>query len=137
MQITFSKKQLAKYFPEIEQKRINSVWLALNHINSLDRDYFDVWARKHLPSYMYSRSTKRIDAVLYFCDRYLECHGVEAINTPGHEHSPYWRDTTALYLNSGDSYNPTIVADLEESEFYLTTFADYCDQLTTKEFEEV
>ena len=137
MKITFTKNQLAEYFPEIEQKRINSVWLALNHINSLDRDYFDVWARKHLPSYMYSRSTKRIDAVLWFCDRHLECYGVEAINTPDCEHSPYWIDITSLYLNSGDVYSATLIFDIKESKLHLTTLGDWFDDCTTKEFEEV
>ena len=136
MKINFNKKQLAEYFPEIEQKAVNSVWLALNIINNLDKNHWDTWATKKLPHYMYSRSTKRIDAVLYFCDRQLECHGVEPINNPGAEHSPYWGDITALYLNSGDLYNPTIVADLEESEFHLTTFGDYMDFKVTEEFSD-
>ena len=136
MQITFSKKELAEYFPEIEQKRINSVWLAINHINNLDRDCWDIWARKHLPSYMYSRSTKRIDALLHYANEKLECYGVEAINKPGYIHSPYWMDIVGLYLNSGDTYSASLVYDTEEGLLHLTTFGDYCDQLTTKEFEE-
>ena len=137
MQITFTKKQLAEYFPELEQKTINSVWLALNLINNLDKDHWDTWASKKLPHYMYSRSTKRIDAVMWFCDRQLECHGVEAINIPGHEHSPYWGDTVGLYTNTGNVYTACLIADLENNEFLLTDYAEFVDQLTTKEFEEV
>lgn len=134
MKIIFTKKQLAEYFPELEQKAINSAWLALNIINNLDKDYFDVWAKKKLPHYMYSRSTKRIDAVMWFCDRQLECHGVEAINKSGYIHSPYWEDTVGLYLNSGDVYCSTIVADIEEREFHLTTFADFVDERVNREY---
>lgn len=78
MEIRFSKKELAEYFPDIEQKAINSVWLALNIINDLSKDHFDVWARKHLPSYMYNYQTPRIEGVMWFCDR--SCLNAAALN---------------------------------------------------------
>lgn len=137
MQIRFSKDRLTKYFPEIDSENINNAWYAMTLINCLYQDRWYKWASENLPHYMYNRSTRRLEGVMYYLDKVLECHGVEAINSPGCEHSPYWGDTVALYLNSGDTYSPTIVADLKESEFHLTTFGDYCDRLTTKEFEEV
>ena len=137
MQITFSKKQLAEYFPELEQKAINSVWLALNIISDLDKEYWDTWAAKKLPHYMHSRSTKRIDGVLHYANEKLECHGVEALNKPGYIHSPYWQDIVALYLNSGDCYSATLIFDIEEGALHLSTYADWLERNTIKEFEEV
>ena len=136
MQITFSRKQLAEYFSELEQKTINSVWLALNIINNLDKEYWDTWAAKKLPHYMYSRSTKRIDGVMWFCDRQLECHGVEAINKPGYIHSPYWQDIAALYLNSGDTYSATLIFDIEEGALHLSTYGDWLEDQATKELKK-
>ena len=136
MQITFNKKQLAEYFPELEQKTINSVWLALNLINNLDKDQWDTWAAKKLPHYMYNHSTKRIDGVLHYANEKLECQGVEAINSPGHIHSPYWQDIVALYLNSGDTYSATLIFDVEEGALHLSTYGDWLDDYTTKELKE-
>ena len=137
MEINFSKKQLAEHFPEIEQKEINSVWLALNIINDLNKDHFDIWARKFLPGHLYTYRTPRIQSVMYFANKVLKCYGVEPINCQGSYINKYWQGTVALYLNSGDTYSSTIVADIEESEFHLTTFGDWIERNTIKEFEEV
>ena len=64
-----------------------------------------------------------------YCDRLLETCGVEAIDQPGAYISKYWLDTVALYLNSGDSYTPTILADIEEHQFILTTYGDFVEEL--------
>ena len=73
--------------------------------------------------------------VMYDLAKVLKCHGVEAINSPDAEHSPYWLDTVGLYLNVGDPYIGTVIADLEESKFILSDYAEFIDELATKEFE--
>ena len=134
MQIRFNKDRLAEYFPEIDAEGINKAWYAMSLINCLYQDRWDKWASENLPDYMYNRSTRRLEGVMYYLDKVLECHGVEAINNPGAEHSPYWQDTVGLYLKSGDVYCSTIVADIEEREFHLTTFADFVDERVNKEY---
>lgn len=128
MQLAFSKEELAVHFPKIDSERINKVWTALQIINELDGDRWDRWAEYNLPPEKYNYTTRRLEPVLEYCDYLLETHGVEAIEKEGAYTSRYWLDTIALYLNSGDVYSPTIIADIEESEFILTTFGDFVEQ---------
>ena len=130
MQLRFSKDQLAQAFPEIEADKIDKAWYALKIINDLNADW-DSWVATHIPEYpLYIKlNSRRLEAVMYFCDRTLECHGVENIRQENSYISHYWMDTVALYLNTGDTYNATIVADLENTEFLLTTYGDFVEQL--------
>lgn len=129
MQIAFSLKQLSVHFPKIDSERINQVWTALRIINELDSDRWDKWAEYNLPPEEYNYTTRRLEPVMKYCDHLLETCGVEGIEKEGAYTSKYWLDTIALYLNSGDTYSPTIVADLEENQFILTSYGDFVESL--------
>lgn len=53
-------------------------------------------------------------------------HGVEAIRDEN-VWNDYYGDTIALYVNTGDTYNATIVFDIGEVEFYLTSYGDWLE----------
>lgn len=67
----------------------------------------------------------RVDAILHHCNEALECFGVEAIM--GDCYSPYYGSIVALYVNSGDTYNATIVYDVYQDRFYATTMGDWVE----------
>lgn len=129
MQLAFSKEELAKHFPKIEKERINKVWTALQIINELDGDRWDKWAEYNLPPEKYNYTTRRLEPVLEYCDRLLGTYGIEAIRVEGHYTSKYWQDAVALYLNTGETYQATLIADVEEHEFILSSYGDFVEQL--------
>lgn len=82
---------------------------------------------KKLVSMMQSAQRgKEVDAVLDYADKLLEGHGVEAIRgeniTDG-----YYGDIVALYVNMGDTYNATILFDVDRHKFYATSYGDWVE----------
>lgn len=59
-------------------------------------------------------------------DRLLEHHGTEEIRDED-VWDNYYGDAVALYSNSGDTYNVTVIYDIEEGEFYLTSYGDWLE----------
>jgi hypothetical protein len=51
--------------------------------------------------------------------------GVEAIS--GKDVNRYWMDTVALYINTGDTYNPTILFDTVARKFGITSVGDFVE----------
>ena len=54
----------------------------------------------------------------------IDGFGVEAVN---HESNwdRYWGNAIALYVNTGDTYSPTILYSIEDKQFELTTWGDF------------
>jgi hypothetical protein len=73
-----------------------------------------------------------ISDVMRKIDDLLDGFGVEHISPP--EGYAQWSrggefyNTIGVYSNQGDGYAPTIVWDVEEDEFHLTTWADWLQQ---------
>lgn len=63
----------------------------------------------------------------------LQCFGVEAISVEGEFIDSYHRDIVATYLNTGDTYSPTILYDNRNSVFKLTSWGDFYESLQTEE----
>lgn len=58
----------------------------------------------------------------------LGTHGVESIRTSEFI-DRYWFDCRAAYLNTGDTYNTTILFDTKKDRFYLTSWGDFVESL--------
>lgn len=44
----------------------------------------------------------------------------------------YWFDCRAVYLNTGDTYNTTILFDTKKDRFYLASMGDFVESLDGK-----
>lgn len=58
----------------------------------------------------------------------LEGHGVEPIRDPD-SYDPYYGDVVALYVNMGDTYNATVLFDIPEWKFEVTTWGDWVEKV--------
>lgn len=58
----------------------------------------------------------------------LLTHGVEAIRTSEHI-DRYHLDIRASYLNTGDTYNTTILLDHRDNKWLLTSWGDFADSI--------
>ena len=72
----------------------------------------------------YSKTAKA-DDFLKRASRYLDGYGVEAIF--GKYVNSYYQDCVALYVNTGDTYEPTILYDTVAREFGITTMGDFVE----------
>ena len=129
MQLAFSKEELALHFSEINTERINQVWTALRIINELNTDRWDKWAKHHLPAKQYNYTTRRLEPVMEYCDRLLGTYGIEPIRIEGLYVSKYWQNRAALYLNTGETYQFTLIADIEEHQFILSSVGNFVEEL--------
>lgn len=90
----------------------------------------DVEARqlRALKRTMIEASGRRgVDAVLDEANRILRTHGVEAIRGDYHVDN-YYFDIVALYLNTGDTYAPTLLYETDRGRFVLTTMGDWVER---------
>lgn len=71
------------------------------------------------------KDAPNVDAALEAASGLLDAFGTEAIRDDG------WRrlycDIGALYVNTGDTYNATIVYDVDADRFLATTFGDFVE----------
>lgn len=73
----------------------------------------------------------RAEDVLSLANRLMDAHGVEAINGEYHVDN-YWFDTVALYVNTGDTYNPTLLYETETGRFLATSWGDWVEKNSDK-----
>lgn len=69
-----------------------------------------------------------VDAVLENLNKLLSGHGVEAIRSSDAWVSSYYGDIVALYINAGDTYNPTIVYDTDNGKFSVESYGDWIER---------
>lgn len=55
-------------------------------------------------------------------------YGVEALRDENVWIDNYWQNTIALYVNMGDTYTRTIVYDVYEDKFIVTSWGDWCEK---------
>lgn len=58
-------------------------------------------------------------------DKLIETHGVESIE--GADQGRYWFNTVALYCNTGDTYAATILYNVAEGKFELTSYGEFIE----------
>jgi len=75
------------------------------------------------------------EAILYGIDAVIEGFGIESVALEEDEYgdAPYGSDSF-LYVNTGDTYNATIV--LYRGDFYLTTWGDAYEEWKIEEQED-
>jgi hypothetical protein len=71
--------------------------------------------------------SNKADKVLEEVDRLINGHGIEAIRDED-VNDRYYGDVVALYVNTGDTYNATLLYDTDRSEFYVTSWGDWYEQ---------
>lgn len=67
-----------------------------------------------------------VDAALDLADGLMGTYGVEAIRGEGWE-DPYYGDIIALYVNTGETYEGTLLYDVEAERFYATSWGDWVE----------
>lgn len=78
-----------------------------------------------------------VEAVMDEIDSLLETHGVETLSSdmvrgPG----GYWTNSLALYVNTGDGYDTTVIYDTAKGEFFLGAPNDLLEELEAGESQE-
>ena len=66
---------------------------------------------------------RKVHAAMELADKTLHGHGVEEIS--GFKNSANEMTTVALYVNTGDTYNGTIIYDCLADKFYVGTYGDW------------
>lgn len=74
-------------------------------------------------------SKKSGSAVMDALDKLFETHGVEA-------YPPQSMRPRYLYLNTGDTYNATLIYDTEENKYFVSTFGDIVEEEEPKIYDE-
>lgn len=69
---------------------------------------------------------KALDAVEEIMQEDGATFGTEPIRGDSFDH-PYFADAVALYINTGDTYNGTVVYDVERDKFYVTSWGDWVE----------
>lgn len=65
------------------------------------------------------------DTILKEVNILIEGYGLEAITIESAYIDNYYYDIVAVYINTGDTYNSTIVHDSKTGRFLLTTMGDF------------
>ncbi len=65
--------------------------------------------------------------VEYAINAELDGFGFEPIRADDHYDS-YWGDTVATYCNMGDTYDATILYDVQRNAWYVTSYGDWVEQ---------
>jgi len=69
-----------------------------------------------------------IDAALELANKAVNGFGVEAIRGAWHDH--YYQDIVALYVNTGDTYSPSVVYDTVADKFYAVDWGTFVEYMT-------
>lgn len=69
----------------------------------------------------------QVDDVLELASKLAGAHGVEAIRGDYFVDN-YYHDIVALYVNMGDTYNPTLLYATDEDRWVLTTWGDWVER---------
>ena len=111
-----TKKDLVEFgFDEKDAKKLlvmiqdNSepVDNVLNYAHSLMQWWLPTGDKKYMPSHRYTS------------------YGVEAIRDECYFVDHYWQNTVLLYLNTGDTYSPTLYYDVIKDIFGIGSWGDW------------
>lgn len=67
-----------------------------------------------------------VDLTLEVIDKILGTCGIEALHAES-IYDWYYQDIAALYCNNGQSYDATILYDIDRMAFYVTSWADWVE----------
>ncbi len=58
----------------------------------------------------------------------LKYYGVEAVRSYKKWHGSFWQNTMALYCNAGDTYDTTVIYDVEKKKYLITSVGDWIEK---------
>lgn len=64
----------------------------------------------------------KIDSILSLANDYMNAHGTESIR--GREVVKHYGDINLLYVNTGDTYYPTLIYDTYKQRFIVSSWGD-------------
>jgi hypothetical protein len=97
-------------------------------IEAFPRDLTLHQARELAKQMNQARGNRRgVDDVLAVIDRAINAHGVEAI-TGDHYVDGFYHNIVALYVNTGDTYNTTVLYATEPERWYIGSWGDWVEK---------
>ena len=93
-------------------------------------EWFDIDRENSVDIYNHvqkASSHDEVDETLELASEILGAYGVEAIRGDYHVNN-YYDDIVALYVNTGDTYNATLLYVTDTGRFLLTTFGDWVEK---------
>ena len=92
---------------------------------------------RQLRASMESATThEAVDQTLELASNLIKGYGVESIRGVNTGSAcGYYRDTVALYANTGGTYKTTLLYDCIDERFHVTTMGDWVDYLERKKVE--
>lgn len=100
-----------------------------NLLNAFEGNPYDVTtAEAHQLVKLYKDKSVKVDAFMEEANAVLLGAGVTAIF--GKYVNSYYQDCVALYVNTGDTYEPTILYDTVAGEFGITTMGDFVEVMS-------
>ena len=75
----------------------------------------------------YSRPSED-ELILHAMNEVLEGFGTEAIESPDYQVDRYHYGIVAVYVNRGDTYEPTVLYETETGRFRLTSWGDWVER---------
>jgi len=97
-------------------------------LEAFPRDLTPAAARAFSKEMKAARGGKRaVDDVLAKFDSAINAHGIEAIQGDHHVDG-YYHNIVALYVNTGDTYNTTLLYETERECFIVTSWGDWVEK---------
>lgn len=93
-------------------------------IEWFDLEHYSTTPEKHAKEIRESIQKDRAHDTLTKVDKLINAHGIEVIR--GED------GIVAHYVNTGDTYNPTLLYDVNQDKFYLTTWGDWVERYNRK-----
>ncbi len=111
-------KEISKAFPKLGEAKAKELAEALAHPFKVDEESEGRFDDDFL---------KAVDDAMDAANDVLDGYGVEAVQGEGADLGRYWRDTIALYVNLGDTYDTTILFDTDREEFLIGSWGDFLE----------
>lgn len=69
-----------------------------------------------------------VEDAMKWANKILGGYGVENIRDERNFVSHYWQDTVLLYVNMGDTYDPTLCYDTDDKEYFIGSWGDFVEE---------
>ena len=112
-------KEIRKAFPDLDDEAVKELVEVLERPDKVDAENKSHWDDAYL---------RAVDKAMEEANEILGGHGVEAVPGEGADNGKYWRDTIALYVNLGDTYDTTVMYDTETEEFFVGSWGDFLEE---------
>lgn len=122
-----SAREIAKAFPKLGEEKAKELANALARPFEVDEEIESGFDDDFL---------KAVDDAMDDANDVLDGHGVEGLPGEGADIGRYWRDTIALYVNLGDTYDRTILFDTDNEEFLIDSWGDFLEEWEKESEEE-